>query len=170
MKTKPVIFSALMPRRIVRLPKRFALCLALVVLPLAILHGESPPADFAAITATVEGFSRALQKGDATAAMDFLSPEAIILESGSKQTREEYGQKHLQEDIALLRVVPMTRSDLVVKQEGSAAWATSLYRLSGTFEGKEINSQGAELIILTAMPAGWRIRAIHWSNHPLKEK
>ncbi len=36
----------------------------------------------------------------------------------------------------------MTRSDLVVKQEGSASWATSLYRLSGAFKGKEINSPG----------------------------
>ena len=170
MKTKSVFVSAVMPRWLVRLVTSFALCSAFVVFPLAALHGESPRTDFAAITATVEEFSRALQKGDATAVMDFLSPDAIILESGSKQTRAEYGQKHLQEDIALLRVVPMTRSDLVVKQEGSSAWATSLYRLSGTFEGKEIKSQGAELMILTHTPAGWRIRAVHWSNHPLKEK
>lgn len=100
--------------------------------------------------------------------MELLAPDALILESGSKQTRDEYGKEHLQEDMAMLKSVPMTRSDLIVRQEGSVAWATSLYRISGSFEGKEINSQGAELMVLAKTAAGWKIRAIHWSNHVIK--
>lgn len=146
--------------------------LAVVFLAPAILRGQSDSAapDSAAITAAVEGFGNALQKGDATAAMAWLASDALIIESGSQQTRAEYEQKHLHEDIAMLKVVPMTRSDLVVKHEGTAAWATSLYRINGTFEGKEINSQGAELMVLTKAAAGWKIRAIHWSNHAIKPK
>lgn len=149
----------------------FALAAAILFafsIPLA--QGEPAAPDSAAITAAVEGFANALQKGDAAVAMELLAPDALILESGSKQTRDEYGQTHLQEDIAMMKAVPMTRSDLVIKQEGSAAWATSLYRISGTFEGKEINSQGAELMVLTKTTAGWKIRAIHWSNHVIKAK
>lgn len=133
-------------------------------------QSESAVPDSAAINAAVEGFANALQKGDASAAMGWLATDALIIESGSQQTRAEYEQKHLHEDMAMLKAVPMTRSDLVVKQEGSAAWATSLYRINGTFEGKDINSQGAELMVLTKTAAGWKIRAIHWSNHTIKPK
>ena len=143
---------------------------ALVALVPTIGRGQSDSAapDSAAIKAAVEGFANALQKGDAATAMDWLAPDALIIESGSKQTRAEYEQKHLHEDIAMLKDVPMTRSDLVIKQEGSAAWATSLSRINGTFEGREINSQGAELMLLTKTAAGWKIRAIHWSNYAIK--
>lgn len=145
---------------------------ALDLLSAARLRAEDEPAapDSAAITATVQGFAEALQKGDAAAAMALLAADALILESGSKQTRAEYEEKHLHEDMAMLKAVPMTRSDLVIKQEGSAAWATSLYRINGAFEGKEINSQGAELTVLTRSGGAWKIRAIHWSNHSLKPK
>jgi len=156
--------------------RRFALFLNFSAVAVSFLasavvraQGESA-ADSAAITAAVEGFANALQKGDAAAAMEWLAPDALILESGSKQTRAEYEQKHLHEDMAMLKAVPMTRSELVVRQEGSAGWATSLYRINGTFEGKEINSQGAELMVLTKTAAGWKIRAIHWSNHAVKPK
>ena len=132
-------------------------------------QSDSAAPDSAAIKAAVEGFANALQKGDAAAAMDWLAPDALIIESGSQQTRAEYEQKHLHEDMAMLKEVPMTRSDLVVKQDGSTGWATSLYRINGTFEGKEINSQGAELMVLTKTTAGWKIRAIHWSNHAISQ-
>lgn len=157
-------------------PKQFApitlVAVALAALALSVARGQSETAvpDSAAITAAVEGFASALQKGDAAAAMDWLAPDALIIESGSQQTRAQYEQKHLNEDMAMLKVVPMTRSDFSVKQEGSAAWASSLYHINGTFEGKTINSQGAELAVLTKTAAGWKIRAIHWSNHALKPK
>lgn len=149
-----------------------SVALAVGFLKTAVLRGqtESSALDSAAIAAAVEGFASALQKGDAAAAMEWLAPDALILESGSKQTRAEYEQKHLHEDMAMLKAVPMTRSDLVVKQEGAAAWATSLYRIKGSFDGKEINSQGAELMVLTKTAAGWKIRAIHWSNYAIKPK
>ncbi len=132
--------------------------------------GQSQPDDGNAIAATVDGFSSALQKGEGAAAMELLAPDAVILESGVKQTREEYAKKHLQEDMDFLRTVVMTRSDLVAKREGDTAWVTSLSHSVGKFEGKEINSQGAELMILTKTNAGWRIRAIHWSSHSLQSK
>jgi ketosteroid isomerase-like protein len=150
--------------------RSYLLALLLVFLAPALLHSEPTPSPETGIAVVVEAFTRALQQGDEKAAAELLAPDALILESGSMQTREEYTRKHLLEDIAMLRSVPMTRSGLTIKQEGTAGWATSLYHLAGKFEDKEINSQGAELMVLTKTPQGWRIRAIHWSNHPIKNK
>lgn len=145
-------------------------CLLLLVFAPSLFASEPALSAEAALAQAVEEFARALKQGDPKAAMELLAPDALILESGAMQTREEYGRKHLLEDIAMLRSVPMARSDLTIKQEGNTAWATSLYRLTGKFEDKEINAQGAELMVLTKTPEGWRIRAIHWSNHPIKKK
>lgn len=121
--------------------------------------------DVTAITATVNGFHDALRRGDAKAAMELLAPDAVILESGSAQTREEYAHEHLADDIAFVKAVPGTRSKLSIKQEGNAAWTTATTQSVGTFNGREVNSVGIELMVLTKTEFGWRIRAIHWSSH-----
>ena len=120
-----------------------------------------------AITAAVNGFHDALRCGDAKAAMECLAPDAVILESGSAQTREEYAREHLAEDIAFVKAVPGTRSKLSVKQEGNVAWTTATTQSVGTFNGHEVNSAGVELMVLTKMEVGWRIRAIHWSSRKM---
>lgn len=123
------------------------------------------PSDADSITAAVNGFDDALRRGDAKAAMELLAPDAVVLESGSPQTRGEYAREHLAEDIAFLKAVPGTRSTLSIKQEGNVAWTTATTKSVGTFNGREINSVGVELMVLTKTEFGWRIRAIHWSSH-----
>ena len=130
---------------------------------------ETLSSDAGAITAAVNGFHDALRRGDAKAAMESLTPDAVILESGSAQTREEYAREHLAEDIAFTKAVPGTRSNLVVKQEGNVAWASATTQSIGTFNGHEVNSVGVELMVLTKAGSDWRIRAIHWSSHPIKK-
>ena len=49
---------------------------------------------------------------------------------------------------------------------GDAAWVTSTSTTVGSFNGRAVNSTGAELMVLSKDTAGeWRIRAIHWSSH-----
>ena len=38
------------------------------------------------------------------------------------------------------------------------------YENQGQFNGRAVNSTGAELMVLTKSGAGWLIRAIHWSS------
>jgi ketosteroid isomerase-like protein len=121
------------------------------------------------IAATVAAFHDALKKGDRAAVMALLAPDAQILEGGHAESREEYEKGHLASDIEFAQAVPSTREKIVVRQEGPAAWATSASRVSGTFKGREVNSAGAELIVLTKTPDGWLIRAIHWSSHAVKK-
>ena len=130
---------------------------------------ETLSSDAGAITAAVDGFHDALRRGDAKAAMELLAPDAVILESGAAETREEYEKHHLTEDIAFSRAVTITNLTLAVHIEGNAAWVSSTNRATGTFNGRQVNSAGAELMVLTNSAAGWRIRAIHWSSHAVKK-
>ncbi len=56
-----------------------------------------------------------------------------------------------------------------MRVEGNAAWATSTSTVQGEFRGLQINSQGAELMVLRRTPEGWRIAAVHWSSRARRQ-
>lgn len=121
------------------------------------------------IAAAVDAFHDAMKKGDSAAVMAALAPDAQILEGGHAETRSEYEKGHLVADIEFAQAVPSTRENRIVRQEGSVAWVTSSSRVSGSFKGRDVNSAGAELIVLAKTADGWRIRAIHWSSHAIRK-
>jgi ketosteroid isomerase-like protein len=116
----------------------------------------------------VAAFHAALAAGDAAAAEALLAPDAIVLESGHVETRGEYVSGHLAADIAFARAVRSERSDVRVAQQGDVAWVSASSRAQGSFRGRAVRSQGAELVVLARGAEGWRIRAIHWSSHERK--
>ncbi len=128
-------------------------------------RGAAP--DSAAVTATVEAFHAALAAGDSAAAMALLAPDVVVQEAGDVETREEYAAHHVGADIEFERAVPGERKVGRVFQRGDVAWITATSVTRGTFRGRAIASQGAELMILSRSDVGWRIRAIHWSSHRL---
>ena len=121
-------------------------------------------ADAAAVEATVRAFHRALATGDAPAALRLLAADAVILESGGRETRDEYAAHHLPADIEFARAVPMQRGPLQVSISGNTAWAVSTGKLKGTFQARAIDMAMAELMVLSRTASGWQIRAIHWSS------
>lgn len=121
-------------------------------------------ADSAAAAKTVDDYHAALSSGDSARALTLLAPDAVILESGGMETRAEYRSHHLAGDIAFAKAVKSERSPLVVRVHGNTAWTSSTSVTQGTFNGRAINSSGAESMVLTKGPDGWRIRAIHWSS------
>ena len=149
--------------------KTLSIAVLFVLLVVRPAGAGSVPSGAEAITAAVNGFHDALRRGDAKAAMELLAPDAVILESGGAETRDEYEKHRLAEDIAFSRVVTSTNSTLAVHIEGNAAWVSSTNRATGTFNGREVNSAGAELMVLTNSAAGWRIRAVNWSSHAVKK-
>ena len=149
--------------------KTLSLAVLFVLLVVRTAGAGSVLSEAAAITAAVNGFHDALRRGDSAAALNLLAPDAVILESGSAQTREEYAREHLAEDIAFSKAVPGTRSNLVVKQEGDVAWTSAATQSIGIFNGHEVNTVGVELIVLTKPGSEWRIRAIHWSSYAIKK-
>lgn len=126
--------------------------------------GESTAPDAAAITAVAESFHKALAAGKPEEVMSLLPPDALIVEAGTVQTRDEYQREHLAADIAFASAVSGQQRDVVVRQEGDTAWVTSTFEVSGTFEGKPVHSFSAETMVLTRTESGWRIRTVHWSS------
>jgi len=135
---------------------------------LSALISEALTEESAPIATVVDAFHAALQRVDGKAAMELLAPDAIILESGVSQTREDYEKHHLAEDIAFVSATKTERLPLMIRQEGDFAWTTATSKTTGTFKGRKIDSTGVELMVLTKDNSGWRIRAIHWSSHANK--
>lgn len=120
--------------------------------------------DSAAVVQVVERFHDALARGDSAAALALLAEDARILESGGVETREEYSAHHLPADMAFATTVERERGPLRIQVRGDVAWATSTSRARGTFREREIDSRGAELVVLSRSGGQWLIEAIHWSS------
>ncbi|MGK2960563.1 MAG: YybH family protein [Gemmatimonadaceae bacterium] len=126
------------------------------------IPGADP--DSAAVVAVVNQYHAALSSGDSTGALELLADDAIILESGGTETRAEYRSHHLASDIAFARAVKSVRSPLAVSVDGNVAWISGTSTTTGEFNGRPINSAGAESMVLTKSGDSWKIRSIHWSS------
>lgn len=134
----------------------------------ASLHAQAPAsADSAAVAQVVAAFHAALERGDSAAALALLADDAVVLESGGAETRAEYRAHHLPADIAFASAVASARTAHALHVRGDVAWATATSTARGTFRERPVQSQGAELMVLTRAPAGWLISAIHWSSRRL---
>ncbi len=131
--------------------------------------GETEAPDAAEIKNAAHEFHEALAGGKPDAVMALLQPDALIVEGGTVQTRDEYQSEHLAADIAFAAAVPGKQLNAVVRQEGEVAWVTSTFSVKGTFQSKEINDLAAETMVLTKTPAGWLIRSIHWSSQKVRK-
>ncbi len=120
--------------------------------------------DSAAVVAVVNRYHAALSSGDSAAALELLADDAIVLESGGTETRAEYRSHHLGSDIAFARAVKSVRSPLAVTVNGNTAWTSGTSTVVGEFNGRPINSAGAESMVLTRSGDSWEIRSIHWSS------
>lgn len=124
--------------------------------------------DSATVVGVVASFHAALRTGDSATALALLDRDALILESGGSESRAEYRSHHLPDDIKFARAVHSKESLLHVAVNGSNAWVASTSVVDGTFEGRQIRSAGAELVVLRRTRAGWKIAAIHWSSRARK--
>lgn len=120
--------------------------------------------DSSDVAAVVTRYHAALASGDSTAALALLADDAVVLETGSVETKSEYRGHHLPADIEFARAVPSQRSAITVRVRGDVAWASSTSTTQGEFRGRAVNSNGAELMVLSRERDGWKIRAIHWSS------
>ena len=124
--------------------------------------------DSLAVVGVVDQYQRALSDGDTMTVVSLLANDAMILESGDVETRDEYRSHHLPMDIEFARAVPSIRGPVRVLRQGDAAWAISTSKTQGgVYRGRTVDSQGAELIVLTKEVHHWKIRVIHWSTRAI---
>ena len=122
------------------------------------------PSDSMDVANVVRAYDRALSSGDSSAALALLAEDAVILESGGIESRDEYRRHHLPADLEFAKSVPSQSSAVRVKVRGDVAWAWSTSTSQGEFRGRHVNSSSAELMVLTRTSTGWKISAIHWSS------
>jgi ketosteroid isomerase-like protein len=142
---------------------------ALLSTPVSVGAAQSST-DSVTAAAAVQRFHEALERGDSLAALDLLTQDAVVLESGGRETKAEYRHHHLPGDIAFARAVPSRSGPLRVTVQGDVAWVASAGTTTGDYRGRTIDVATAELMVLSRAPAGWRIRAIHWSSRPRSKK
>ncbi len=130
----------------------------------AIDEEERYRADSLSIAGVVEQFHAAVAADDSTVAAGLLAAEAVILESGDQETKEEYFSHHFHGDAAFLAATTREPATSQLRLAGDAAWIASISRVYGTFGDRDIDSNSAELMVLHRTPEGWRIAAIHWSS------
>lgn len=143
------------------LTPRLILPLLLATIPTL---GAAQVPDSTLVLRAVAAYHDALGRGDSAAALALLAPDAVILESGGRESRDEYRAHHLPADIEFARAVPSRVGPRQVTIVGDVAWVSSTSETTGTFRERPINSTGAELIVLSRTAGGWVIRAIHWSS------
>jgi ketosteroid isomerase-like protein len=112
----------------------------------------------------VNGFHNALSTGDAAKAVSLIADDAVFLEAGGVETRAQYEKDHLPADIAFEKGVTIKRTPIRIVVAGDAAWAWSTSEMTGSYQGRAVDSLGGELMVLSRTAAGWRIRAVHWSG------
>ncbi len=145
--------------------------------PIACAHADDPqtaPANSAAFVvsagdprATAEMLSDALAAGDTDTVRALLQKDVLIYESGGVETSAaEYFEHHLAADVAFLAKLQREQLSQNVGGDGLNAWVATRSRLTGQFDGKDVDLDSTETLVLTKTERGWRIAHIHWSSAP----
>lgn len=129
----------------------------------SVIRSAASP-DSAAVARTMSRFHAALEAGDTATVKTLIAPDLQVLEGGEVESRAQYLAHHLAADIEFARAVRSERTVVSYAGEGSVAWLASTSSATGQFKGRDINSVGAELMVLSRTQKGWKIRAIHWSS------
>jgi len=121
--------------------------------------------------ATARAFHKALTSGDARTLKELLDPNVLIMESGHVQrSRQEYSAHHLASDLKFMKSITYK----LERESGDAvddlAWVTSESRLTGTVNGKPVDTMSMETLVLKKFAAGWQVTHIHWSSRPADKK
>ena len=138
--------------------------LAFGALALALPASVEAQSDEADVIAIVDMYHSSLAAGDSTTALGLLAEDVTILESGGVENKEHYRSGHLAGDMRFAQAVSRVRGDVTVTLMGDVAWAWSTSVTEGQMGEREINSRGAELVVLARVDGAWKIKAIHWSS------
>ena len=89
--------------------------------------------DDVAISAAVDAFHKALAQGDPDRATSLLLPDALIVEAGTVQTRDQYQREHLSEDISFARAVTEIKPTRICASRGRCSLGHEYLSCHGEF-------------------------------------
>ena len=105
-----------------------------------------------------------MKNGDRAAAMSHIAEDAVFVEGGRLETRQEYEENHLPNDIGFEKQVTGKRGEWKITIEDNTAWAIATTEYDGIFDGAPVAFTSAQLAVLSRDAGAWRIRSIHWSS------
>jgi ketosteroid isomerase-like protein len=144
---------------------RIALAMSLLWLS-ACASGRDTSHHETAVKATLEAFYGAMKTGDTAMAMAQIAPDAMFVETGKLETREQYEKNHLPLDIGFEKQITGKRTPWRVTIKDDTAWVIASTTYTGPVDGDDVNFVSSQLAVLTNEMDGWRIRSIHWSSRP----
>lgn len=122
----------------------------------------------AEVASVLESFYGAIKRGDPKAAMSVIAPDAMFVESGKLETREQYEMNHLPLDIDFERQITGKRGPLRITFADDTAWIIATTEYDGKVDGGRVSFASSQLMVLTKDADVWKIRSIHWSSRPLE--
>jgi len=146
---------------------------SLIVLVLAVgvdacAQKRDAATDEADVKAAIESFYAAMKKADPKAAMAMIAPDAMFVESGRLETRQQYEEGHLPADIDFEKQITGKRSPWRITVNGDTAWGIASTEYQGTVDGRDVAFVSRQLAVVSRGEDGnWLIRSIHWSSMPL---
>lgn len=115
--------------------------------------------------AVVDAFHAALAAGNIAAALDRLSDNAVVFESGGvERGKAEYAAHHAAADAAFAAAVPSRSVRRTGQAFGDTAWILTEGRTKGTYKDKPVDRVTTETMVLRREGGVWRIVHIHWSS------
>ena len=120
-------------------------------------------------TQVAERLHEALNDGNKDDIFEVLAPDVLIYESGGvESSREEYASHHMHSDMRFMASMTREVISRKVTQEGGLAVVTTQSRISGSYDGKDLDLNSTETLMMTKKENGWQISHIHWSSKERK--
>ena len=140
-----------------------------LILAGAVASVEAPSAKAGeqSVKAFVEAYDHAFNAKDLARLAELYHPEVTIFEGGHVNTGwVDYRDNHLGPELNEMADLRLAHVDVVphVLSDG-VSYVTAEYRLKATIEGKVVESEGLETMVLLKGSEGvWRIRHSHTSS------
>lgn len=110
-------------------------------------------------------FHQAIQKSYKQKARSFLADDVIIYEGGRvERSADDYANHHMLADMDYLADMNIEILEHRVIVLGDLAYSMSRTKLMGNVNGKKIEQEGMETMILLKKEGKWKISHIHWSH------
>lgn len=127
------------------------------------------PATAASPSETVDAFHKALRSNKPNEAMNYLGREAVIFEQGFiSASPSEYAASELKQATEFATHTERRVIRREAWQDGNIAWVLSSTMTVGVFDGRRLDLEGAETMVLRKEGDGWKITHVHWSAHPIE--
>lgn len=124
-----------------------------------------------AVTVILQRNAEAFERGDLAALESLWAADetVTVFESGhANYGWADYRDQHLKPEMAEMKNVKYTISDVTPRVEGSTAWATFKYAMEADVEGKHVTGSGLGTAILEKRGSGWKI--VHWHSSAPRRK